>query len=310
VLAQATPDGGSNIIEALLRGDFGPAQIQLKELPTDFKAIEVSLTGFAGLQDLEMGSAGYLDSNTTGLSATDRIHIAQLLTCYWTNGKSIRRNGIEYIAAYRAVLPNAGLGLHASIMSTGAVLPAIVLEPKMQLRLINITDIVSVSPRPDLIEKELVDFLEAKQAANAGKSGLVNVAIENMKQVMIAIIMYTTDNDDVFPDGHSIGQAEKSVMPYIKSTKAFQTQNPNGGQVLFNVNLAWVPLASLGNLTTVPVFYDSAPWPDGGRAVGFADGHAAYVTADNWNKIQLALDKKYKRAPKRPAVNQFMIQMN
>ena len=119
-----------------------------------------------------------------------------------------------------------------------------------------------------------------------------------MKQLELATLMYSTDYDDYMPKGKTLSQVKSEIMPYCKNSKIFVSQNPKGGQIQYNANLAAVSEIAIQSPSEAPVFYDSKAWPDGGRPVAFSDGHVRFTTSQTWKAVAKELSRKYKRASK------------
>ena len=301
--AQTPPSEDRSIVEAAIKGEFGPTTIQLKDLPADFSAIELTLSGFEGLQDLEAGVRRF-DPSRTGLAGEDLDRLSDFFVCYWTSGKIVHWHSNEFIVAYKAVYPKNKGGADAPAPGGELITlsqPSPYSNLTLKLRLVNLSQIISITPRSDVTIDEISHVIIKISAPSVTGGGNKEVAISNMKQLALGAIMYSADNDDVYPLAHSIGQAKMEVAPYLKNNKLYISQNPNGGQILYNVNLAGVGATETVKPESVPLYYDSRAWPDGGRPVAFADGHAKYVTAEEWEAVAAELNHRYKRAPTAPA---------
>jgi prepilin-type processing-associated H-X9-DG protein len=117
--------------------------------------------------------------------------------------------------------------------------------------------------------------------------------LSNVKQVALACIIYANDYDDVLPNGASTAQVQKLTEPYIKNLNLWKTLNPAGGRLLFNTKLSGVNMQSLDSIATTPMLYETKPWSDGRRVVGYADGHVKAEGADRWPAIETMLKKKF-----------------
>ena len=124
------------------------------------------------------------------------------------------------------------------------------------------------------------------------------VSLSNVKQLCLGIIMYENDYDDYVPYVKSVKTLKSVVAPYLKTDKLWDDPNPAGGQYLFNMCLGGVIQAEVPQPATTPLIYESKPWSDGHRAVGFFDGHAKFVTEEVWktyaDNLKLHLKKKGK----------------
>jgi prepilin-type processing-associated H-X9-DG protein len=120
----------------------------------------------------------------------------------------------------------------------------------------------------------------------------------DFKQIALGTIMYATDYDDVLPYAQSTRAVAYVTEPYMKNRGLWRTLNPNGGKVQFNLAVGGVALGTIQNPADIPLFSESAFWPDGARVVAFVDGHVRAVAKSDWPKIQKALAKTHKRSAK------------
>jgi hypothetical protein len=121
--------------------------------------------------------------------------------------------------------------------------------------------------------------------------------LANGKKLGIALIMLTTDNNDVIPYAQSTKQMFSFVYPYHKERKAEKSYNP-GSEFQFNLCTAGVKLSNIKEPNKVPIWYESKAWKDGMRVVCFADGSAKYVNADAWKQLAPMLKLNLKKETK------------
>lgn len=293
--AAATAEPPS-LIRDLLEGKFGPATIPYTELPPDMKAVEITMSGLSNLRELYSPFETY-GASTPGRPPELTTRVLSYLSCSWTNGKAIGWNGVEYIAVYRAEMPP----FPTMVASMNPAADDPLTHPfQLRLRLVRMDGILSMSPHPELSRDGWLKLVADLTAGSTSGAGSQSVAVSNMKQLGQATLIYCNDYDDVLPFARSIGQAKSEVMPYLKNMDTFKSQNPNGGTVLYNVNLAGVVATTLPSPASTPVFYDSLAWPGGGRPVVFADGHADFVEANRWNSVAAELARKYARKAPAP----------
>ena len=126
-------------------------------------------------------------------------------------------------------------------------------------------------------------------------------ATSNIKSLQLGVIMYATDNDDVYPIGPKSKDILNEIYPYIKSRSIYKDLNPNGGQLDFNYNLNGVDSKTIPEPANTPYVFDSKPWPDGTRPVAFTDGHAKFETKKEWIVTSKYLQKWFRKVgPKTP----------
>lgn len=110
-------------------------------------------------------------------------------------------------------------------------------------------------------------------------------ALNQMKMAGTAMIILVADHEDTFPSDMQL-ERDPRLLPYSRDASAWDTLNPNGGEVHFNLALRGRSLNDLGEITRTPMFYDSTPWPDGSRIVVFADTSVRRVSAEEWPAVR------------------------
>jgi prepilin-type processing-associated H-X9-DG protein len=136
---------------------------------------------------------------------------------------------------------------------------------------------------------------KAKQKASAIQ------CMNNVKQLNLGLIMYATDNKDVFPAGSNWCDA---VMPYIKNSPTFLCPQGKPGQrchYAFNARLAGHEMKDVQSpAQTVLIFETDGGWNvagdrellpatprhSGAYAVGFVDGHAEMVRSARLGQLR------------------------
>ncbi len=103
------------------------------------------------------------------------------------------------------------------------------------------------------------------------------------------MLMYSSDYDDNYPYAQGTAAVKFVTYPYVKNKKVWETYNPNGGQIVFNMGVAGANATSIQNPADTVMFYETMPWPDGRRAVAYTDGHVKHVASDVWAEISKRL---------------------
>jgi prepilin-type processing-associated H-X9-DG protein len=80
------------------------------------------------------------------------------------------------------------------------------------------------------------------------------------------------ENGKVPPTFHTAEDLRLLLGPHV-DPRDFETHNPNGGAFIPNAKIAGKALKDLGTPETVVILMESLAWPDGKRAIGYADGH-------------------------------------
>jgi len=140
--------------------------------------------------------------------------------------------------------------------------------------------IIQWSPRPEVSREGLLRVFATPP--KPAVSALRAQDLSNVKQVSLGIILYSSDYDDVYPNADSTAAAQNRVFPYTKNADIWKSKNPAGGRILFNTSLSRTSSTELANPAQTLLVWDENPWEDGGRNVGYADGHAKYLSAAEW----------------------------
>jgi hypothetical protein len=110
-------------------------------------------------------------------------------------------------------------------------------------------------------------FAQAKWSAKKVQT------LSNMKQLSLAMIMYTTDFDDKFPPTMDSALAVKPfVEAYAKNDGIFLSLHPEGSELLGNGKLAGKASQNILRPADTLMFYDEKPWQDKLLAA-YTDGH-------------------------------------
>lgn len=128
-------------------------------------------------------------------------------------------------------------------------------------------------------------FSLAKSAAKK------TTCLSNVKQISLATVMYMADNDDRFPKDASRFKA--TVMPYLKNSVIFHCPEDAPGAVsyFFDPRLAGKRLADVAAPAQTAMVIEGAKnhaifRHAGSAGVGYVDGHAKMVKADQMLKAR------------------------
>ena len=309
--ALASFSGAQNLkFSEALDGKKIPAVIKPKDLPADFWAVKITTSGEFSLLDLYGGAAFSFRSG--GMPGEDeerqraREALIQSVGVSWTKGDKVRIEGQEFLITYRLDVPIGALG------SSGQSFDMWALENPLELtlQLVRPESISKITPVPTLSPEKMAKAVEAFTRSLGDEftgpigtpSSMVarqTAALSNAKQISLGILMYQSDYDDIYPARQSTDHVRNVTRPYMKNDALWKTGNPNKSRFLFNVSLSGFSAMDVDSPAEMPMIYESAPWPDGRRAVAYADGHAKLITNDQWNKLQPLLKAKLKRNLKR-----------
>jgi hypothetical protein len=113
-------------------------------------------------------------------------------------------------------------------------------------------------------------------------------ALSGLKQVGLALAMYTQDWDDRLPPMESAAIAKEALFPYVKNDRVFLADLKTEEPFQPNPALSHKKLADIREPETVVAFYAAHPLTDRSRNVAFADGRAKQVPAAAWAQLKQA----------------------
>jgi prepilin-type processing-associated H-X9-DG protein len=256
------------------------------------------------------------------------MELVQMLDLSWTTGETVHLLSSDaaaakavgaakpdsddtYLVTYKAEF---GMSQLMSMDSGGKALPS-----ELKLALVKLSSISSITPAPDVTKERLVKAMASASAlsstkteyavedgmpATAGEPGRPATAeqaatLSNGKQLALGMIMYCTDYDDLMPYVQSVVTVKEVISPYLKNMELWKTNNP-ASQWHMNMSISGVQMVAIPEPAATPLFYESAPWPDGRRVVTFCDGHVQLVGKDAWAGMAKYLKLKLPRAAKKP----------
>jgi hypothetical protein len=293
-----------NVSDVLTGGGAAPT-IMSGDLKPEHKAFKVSFANGSsggGVLDMIMGMfrgmAGAFGGEPGAPSDNGAMEMLGALELYWSDGRTLKVSGQEFLIAYRHELNLSVLGQAQPPKFDPEKTP-------MSLTLINLANVATLSPRPDMTISKFKEVL--KKSAEMGRTGGAESAtpveashktqaLSNIKQLATGMAIYMADYDDELPYAQSTAAVAYVTYPYIKSLDLWKSPNPNGGRILFNMALAGSNATAVEEPSNTILFYDSQPWPDGRRLVAMVDTSARFVDAETWATLSETLKL---RLPKR-----------
>jgi len=274
----AQPSRGADLSD-LLSGKTVPLTMQMKDLTGDWWRMSVgdrSAMSDVGLFFLAMARGG-----VGGAGA------------YYTQGQTMTLGEQPYLICYQAQPKPLNL---ARLMESGPEPPKLeklTPETKLSLSLVNLRAVVSLNDiRPFSLEQEIaaseteagaVEEAVAVPAAAARKAE----SLSNLKQMALASLMYANDYNEVMPPLKDPAAIKKLLQPYVRNEEIFInpfTKKP----YMANAVLSGKKLRHIADPSSMVVFYEDSPAPDGTRGVSFLDGHAKRVTESEWVTLKKA----------------------
>ncbi len=275
----------------VLEGKIYPLTYTLRELPTKMKAVEIKQGEGTGiLESLISGFAGAFGT-AIGTEEDEQMMRLTMLSTAWTAGDEVEINGVTYVVTYRLAIGKQTGGMvdaNKPDFSTAS----------WRMYLINSQTISSISPNPAMTLEALLQKIQGGALHEPTAVASATMQLSNYKQLGIAIILLSSDSEDIIPYFQTQASFRGSIFPYVKNSELFKSLNPNGGRPIFNMNLAGVSMTDIDEPTSIPAIYESRAWPDGSRIVAFVDGSTRKVVADQWADIEIALKKKFRRSGK------------
>lgn len=271
----------------LLKGTGIPEVVKAEDLPAGFKAFNIK----AGASDattsmLDLIWPSMMLSGFGGSGSDQRFEIFDYSQASWTEGQMVKTETGEFLVTYR-------MGLDPKLMSSNSAVP----DGKLRLTLVRKDSILQITPRPDLTRARMAELFSTPTQPVATPSKKV-AALSNMKQLGLAMIMYSTDYDDMMPYVQDTKSAFAVTYPYMKNRELTKSLNPSGGRVLMNMAVAGVSSTEIEDVAGTVMFYDEKPWPDGTRPVVYCDGHAKTLSQEGWLAAEKSLHVRIKRKAK------------
>lgn len=301
----------------LLYGTKLPLHYKLAELPAEFRAVSIKMVGSTSIFDALGGMFGMFlgmaKPSESESGAEEGLKALTALESAWTTGETVQMYNHLFLVTYTPN-PSGALGMAPSTD-----------EPELHLRLVRVDAIQAIAPIPSLRKEDLASALArmatpssptmvepdlvqtAPEESVAAPATEKSATLSHAKQLALAMHLYATDWDDVLPYAQSSKTVRAVIYPYVKNGATFATQNPNGGELVFNLALGGASIASVP--TEEVLLYDSRPWPDGSRVVAYADGRARSLSAREWASAKASLERKFKRIAKKPLPASYGLDM-
>jgi hypothetical protein len=279
----------SQTLTQVLSGRPYALAIKPSDLTNEYRAVRISVAGASA--DPLASLSPYL---AMGMSSqgSELAEFGAIFDRSWTKGDVVLVEGQRFLVTYKldlSILDFAeknGRGEFRRLPDASKV--------SLKLVLVKVEGIQTIESSPTLKGEDLVRILGAGAAITPIQANAKGQALSNLKQVALGMMMYCADSDDVLPYVQGTKAAQYVTFPYMKSIKLWESKNPNGGELRFNVALGGVSVTAIEDPSAVPLLFDSKAWPDGTRLVAFADGHVKSVDETTWKSLQKWLSRRYK----------------
>lgn len=285
-----------------------------------------------------------LNSNFNVMPYEQTVSGDSELYSYFTRGETLKVGDETFLLAYRAsfffyqpmdqsVSEDAsdaasngriqGKDLPANFnenIATSDMYPRVMPSQTLSLCLLNVRtidglgDIRAFDAKTDLINiVTAADKAQSNTKLLTERASLTGDAVNqrvdsDLKQIGLALLMYTQDYDEKLPPMRSSqsmadikktywetskqGTVQQVLTPYMKSQELFA--HPTTREIYRpNLSLSGRSLAGLDGVDTanyVVTFYEASPAPDGTRAVLYLDGHVKREREIDWAAIRAASD--------------------
>jgi len=206
----------------------------------------------------------------------------------WLAGEKTKLGGFEFYKGYR---PRLGLIDYVELMGSPSAPPELLFD----LVLIRVDTVSSIRAANSIEAEDIARFYDTSRGifVKAKEAAKRAATLSNAKQVALGVMIYSGDYDDVMPIAKNEADAKNLVQPYLKNDALWRSNNPNGGELIFALNLAGIDSTQVESPADTPMIYETKSWPDGKRVVAFCDGHAKLVSAEDWEKLKPLLSKVY-----------------
>lgn len=269
--------------------------IKLSELTAEYQPLKLKeqSSGVFG----EYYSSSYFQFASLGLGGggleNKRLQeLFEILPVAWTRSELVKVYGQDFVVTYI---------IEPSIESLREFAKGKPLEvTELKLKLMKADQIGSIEPFPELSREKYFAILGrlGKKGEGAVSSATRTVALSNVKQLALGVMIYLSDYDDIYPYVQSTKTLQRVTEPYVKNRDLWKNKNPRGGELRFNMSLAGARASDVPEASKTPLIYDPVAWPDGKFLVAYADSSARFVAADQWRADQKNLKLKLKRRGK------------
>ncbi|MBS1705724.1 MAG: hypothetical protein JST40_07600 [Armatimonadetes bacterium] len=304
-------------ITDFVKGDKIPKTLDLKDLPEGSVPVSIVTEGATSSNPMDnmftsfFGMFGGLMSAGTNGENSESNAVMSLMKVAgysFTNGNEVMFAGQRCLICYKLdfdifAMAAQSAAAQSQAESNAGTQPATERKPatsglRWKLQLLREDKVVSMTHEPSVdlngLFKSVSDLMESGgQAKEAAKK---TATLSNMKQVCLATIMYAGDNDDLYPGVQSTASARAVLLPYVKNKEVFQSQNPAKSEFRFNCALASVNAEIIEYPAETILWYETTPWEDGSRIIGYTDGHAKSVGSSEWEDLEPTLRNTYPRS--------------
>jgi hypothetical protein len=262
----------------ILGGKRFPHTLKLKELEGAWYKVDIGSPGASGDMLMSMYAL------SKGRPARGNR--------YFTQGNTVRIGNTQYLAAYRIPGqdpdPAEMFGAELGIARKKTEPPAeITPDTALRLTLLNLQAVQSMG------DIEPFDMKAELDAANKLRATLSRTtSVSNLRQVGLALMMYCQDYDERYPPLRDPKETKELVMPYIKNEQIWvdpNTKQPYG----MNLDLSYRSQAEIEKPDETVMLFETAPGPDGMRAVGYADGHVKRIPESEWAPMEADMKRKW-----------------
>lgn|GEM_PF-4411061 len=274
-------------LKDVMTGKLGPPTMNVKDIPETLSAVEVRAPQNSAESFFEILSRGVLGGDVANRNLASSL--AEYVGAFWTDGTTVNLSGSKYFVGYQ-VVPNAHLIL-AEMNPLSSPRSGPLFSSELNLVLVQISQVVEIIPRPDLTKEKWLQLLDSKPKFSSFATEAL--ALSNIKQLTIAALLYSEDNDDILPQASDSTAVLSKLYPYTKSKELSKSLNPAGGQIRYNIHLSGVLDTTVNDPSKTPMFWDSNAWPDGRMLIAFLDGHAQFMSQSKWNSFLPYWNKKY-----------------
>ncbi len=122
--------------------------------------------------------------------------------------------------------------------------------------------------------------------ANAREKARETTSMSQLRQIAIAVQMYTQDNNGKLPPFDAYAHFTNAIDNYLGNNTAMFHQPGTDAPYVINHALNGLKVSAITIPADTVVVYEAMPWPDGMRNVAFADGHVLLVTEAEWAKLK------------------------
>lgn len=278
-----------NTLTDVLLGKAFPLTLKLKDLDAEWRSFSPAAQGDASSSLMTFFMA----------MAASESHKPMDSAAFYTKGQTVTLGTETYLVAYSRQSQSFASLMTAMAQHNGnptdVQLPKVTPENEVTLCMLNVRTMGNLlNIHPFELKNEITQGDDDGKPTEtpARIKALQSTSLSQVRQLAVAIQMYVQDNNGKYPPLNSKRLMKDALKAYLGNAEQMFLTPGTQVQYQGNANLAGAKESDIKNPTEVVSVFEPTPWPDGMRVVGFVDGHAKLVGAEEWATLQAKMKVK------------------